>query len=246
MNKILHFILTPFMAILFIFLNIPDGVHKTWNWYPQAQLFIIGLLIIVTIYNYYITVISPYRELQAMKKKRWNKLNEKAEEIVKTLKVATNFDLSFNIMIPRRKFFCRLEPKGLTFFPKVFTVVWGYGTHRVHSHLRLTTNQGVCGMSYRYEDFYAFDLEGMRKENKNLADEFNMTNKQIQLTEKGMIVASYPIFQKEDEPDGQKTEIIGVLNLQCHTENSGILISDMTKREVLSKNMNGITKIYAA
>lgn len=245
MNKLLHFILTPLIAVLLVVLKIPEAEEEIGSWYENAHVYIIGLLVVATIYNYYITVLSPYKTLQASKKKRWERLDQEAEKIIQAFNTSSSFDLSFNIMIPHRKLLSRYEPGTNSVFPKVFKVVWSCGTHHVNSHLKFTTNQGACGKSYRDEDFCVFDLQKMRTENADLAKTFNFTAEQVRLTEKVIMVASCPIILKENEPDAQRREIIGVLNVECHMNNSGVFASDPAKREALYVNMKILTNIYA-
>jgi len=233
MKKILHFILTPLMAVLFIFLNIPVAVSGTWTWYPKAQPLTIIFLIIITIYNYFITVVSPYRALQKKKKMDWNDVDEAAQELVKKYK---EYDLSFNIMVPQRKIFCYVEPdhrdftkRRLTFFPKVFKVIWSYGDAHVHTKLAFTTKQGITGEAYRDEVYAGYDLNDLRTKD-DLGKKFNLNTEQVRLTERIVMVASCPILKTKQGADLQTIKILGVVTAECASQNGGLIVSNITKR----------------
>lgn len=209
-----------------------------------AYWIIAAILIFGTGYNYWLTIISPYRVHLEQKKKRWDEIDKRAKQIVLDFRDA-GFDVSLNMMIPSRKLFSRSEPRGVTFFPKVFEVVWGYGTHKhVNSHLKFTTNQGACGMAYRREDFFSVDLQKKKEENKNVKTEFNLTNKQLELTSDITMVICCPILLIKRTVERQKTKIVGVVNLECRMDGVGELIADPEIQSIVYVSMMDLADMY--
>lgn len=251
MNKILNFLLTPLIAILLIIIKIPGKAPNTLlvDRLNHAPLIIYSLLIIGTIYNYFITVVSPYRALQKKKKKEWSDINEAAHELIQKYK---DYELSFNIMVPQRKFFCYVEPdpkdfkkRRLTFFPKVFKVIWSYGDAHVHTKLVFTTKQGVIGEAYRDEAYAGYDLNELRKNGVKLCEKFNLNAEQKRLTEKIAMVTSCPILKTIQGADIQTTKVLGVVTVECTNPDGGIIVSNLTKRVAFYERLRELGKTYS-
>jgi hypothetical protein len=253
MKKILLFIIGPLIAIGLLVVKIPAFESYIKAWHPYAPLGVYCFLAIATLGNYYLSVISPYNILQDAKEKRWTQIDLIASNytsLPSPQMAGNNYDLSFNIMVPKRKLFSHVEPDGkggkkISLLPTAFEVVWSYGTYHVNSSLSFTTKQGSCGKAFSDEDFYGFDLEQMRLTQTDFGLEFNLNADQIRLTERLQMVASCPIVLKENRPDAQTVQILGVLNVECHNDGSGVLISNAIAREALYQCMSKLTKAYS-
>lgn len=274
MKNFLHYGIGPLIAILLVIIKIPYIENKLTyvsekepgetyllrtvrTAVPLGELessetensfgywIIAGILVLGTGLNYWLTIISPYHEQQENKKKRWDEIDGTAEKFVELMRDNTGFDVSLNIMIPSRKFFSRSEPKKISFFPKVFEVVWGYGTHQhVNSRLKFTTNQGACGMAYRREDFFSVDLE-KEVEIKDVRTKFNITDEQLELTKDVTMVVCCPILIIKKTVETRKTKIIGVLNLECRMNGLGELLKvEPEMQSLVYENMGRIARLY--
>lgn len=275
MKKIIHFILTPIITILFIFLKLPQSektfsVHDknlpienqkptenkkspVFNELKQKEdqtddttaYIIIGLLVVFSIYDYAVKVISPYAEKQKSLKRRWKILDDEAEEIQIKFEEEYDVDLSFNLMHPRKRYFKKGEDGKRKFKQKFFKVIWTSGTHRINSRLEFEVTQGVSGQAFLDEDCFGYDFEDLRKRNVDLKKLLKLNQEQIRLTEKVAVVASCPIFLVEDESDRRRVKVIGVLNVECRIEGSGdVLIQDTSARESLYENMTKLANFY--
>ncbi len=248
MKKVLHFIITPTIAVILILIKDPTTGDWLKQIHPNAPTLIIAFLILATVYSSYITSISPLKEQEEDKKKRWKIIDQKAEAFRKTFENVA--DLSFNIMVPKNKMWCKLEPNAqheaqYSWFSKEFDVIWTYGTYDVNSHLKFTTKQGICGKAYTDEDFYIFDLASMRARNADFQSTFNFTTAQVTMTEKATIVASCPIVLKEIKPDRQSLKVLGVLNMETRAENAGVLVNNDQIRQQIFLLMRDLGNLYS-
>lgn len=253
MNRILNFILTPLIAVILIIIKIEDWEKEIEELHPYAPTAVNIFLIVATIYNYYITVLSPYKKLQDLKKKRWSSIDAAAKEISDAL---PDLELSFNIMVPQRKFFCHLEPRKspkkhwwqstyrIRFFTNVFEVVWNYGSARVNSKLWFTIQQGCCGESFRDEKVCGYDLEGAATRTPSKGIDFNLNSEQIRLTSDLTMVISHPIFFVNNTPEKQKTTVLGVLNVESRISGAGELLTNKAKRQPFYNGLGEVINTY--
>lgn len=245
MKKLVYNFLMPLIGIAVIIVNVSD-VKKSITEYlgEYGPTIITAFLIAASLMNHFLTYRTPYKELQERNKERWEKFTHTALESIKTIKMNSGIDVSFNVMKPRRKLFC-IQPGRIVFFPLVFDVVWECGRNHVNKRLKITTKQGACGMAYEQEDFFSFDLEKMKAANHNFEKEFNFTSAQVRLTDKITMVASCPIILRETLPDRQRIKVVGVLSVESRMLNSGILIDDETKKAAIYSVMETLTDMVA-
>lgn len=227
---------------------------------PHALDIMMIITICGTYWNTYISTISPYKILEETKKKRWLYVTEKAQSLIDTYK-EMSIEIGFNIMVPKRVLFAKIEPKQFTntkeepeqyedrrrlsIFPKVLTVVWSSGTH-VNTKLKFTTKQGSCGLCFSNECSYSWDFEKMKAEKKSIAKEFNLSADQMNLTKKLSLLASFPIIYTEDTVDGQIVKILGVVNAESSTENAYSTLTDTFIKDSLLKSLELIATSYSS
>lgn len=252
MKKFLFYGLTLFIALGVILVSIPEFICEIKKIDKNAHYYAYAILLIGTIYNYFITIVAPLEQLNKKKRKQWKDIEAAAEQIRSAY--VTVADLHFNIMIPKRKFLCKINPSKsdhskteFSFFPKVFKVIWSYG-HHVNSKLKFTVEQGSCGQAYNDEDCCGFDLEALLKNapkgSNPIFQKFNLSQKQIDLTSSVTMVASCPIVLKKNGTDSQHVKIIGVLNVESRTTNAGKLIENETTRRILYESLNKLAETY--
>ena len=233
--KFLALYFAPLVGIILILLRI-EKVEKYLLANGIAP-WVIGVLLAAgIILNHFITVFSPFKKYEKLEKNKWILFNELALRLKKDYKKGKNgFDLRVNIMIPKRRFFFRIEPstgstdkKRLTWWGKVFKIVWDSEQAYTSKSLKITTNQGVCGMAYREGKLFAKDLT------KDKIPEYNFTASQYKLTEDLVFVISCPIFQEDSHYSGKLTnKVIGVLNIESSTKNANQIFEANVKFDEL-------------
>lgn len=239
------------MALILLLVKIPifDDWAKKIN--PNAEYYISRFLILGTLYNYYLTVFSPYRMLEKLAKRKWIVLAERVAMLNSDYN--GKFDFSCNIMIPRRRFFYRIEPTSngsnkqrLTIWGDVFKVIWKSENAHFPQDLKITINQGVCGQAFR--DASATNPQNVKgavltpEKLKNY--NFNFTKKQLELTANLRIVASCPLVINEKGIKNEKNKVIGVLNIECIIEGSEKLIEDHASRKDFYVKLAKLSNLY--
>lgn len=205
----------------------------------MIQAFIIG----ATVFTYYATMYSPYTRYEELAKKRWLMLDYYADIMLSTY---SDYNISFNILIPKRRYLFMIEPKRsdtskrkLTLTGKVFDVVWSRG-EGVNKKLKLTTKQGVSGAVYE---------EGKRMISKNFmvseSEHSNFTDYQIDICNDLKMLTSCPIIVNLAKVYKRKTYVLGVLNVEGSSENSVKLIKDPVLREKFHNDVYNLSKICA-
>lgn len=272
MKRVFIFILTPLIALVIVVLNIPDWKEAIVNLSPNAEVVVYVLLIVGTIYNYVVTVLSPYLKMQKMKKQRWIEIDDAAQKL-REIYLSKDIILSFNIMVVKTSFSERLHPKSLgsrkkkfSLFPKIFKVVWSYGSH-VNSKLKFSTKQGSCGHAFKDEDFCAYDLTKfpaklpksasgnpgvtlggpsgtVATSTVSIGEEFNLNDLQIELTRKLTMVASCPIIHRQYLYDYQVVKVVGVLNVESQSVKAVDLVNDESKRLALFEGLESLSRAY--
>jgi hypothetical protein len=249
--KFLVYVLSPLIALLLVLVRIPDFDDWLKKINPKAPLAVSIILVIGTLFSYYLTVFSPYKLLEKVAKKKWPILAER----VAMLNADYNgqYDLSFNIMIPRRGFCYLIEPsKNDSAKPKfsisgmVFKVIWKSENASMHPGLRLTVNQGVCGDAYRSASATnPQNVQGAALIPSEMPKyKFNFTERQKELTADLMMVASCPLIINEKGMKNEKTRTIGVLNVECRTLGSEDLILDHVKRKEFYVKIAKLSNLY--
>lgn len=151
-------------------------------------------------------------------------------------------EIRINIMLKKFHLFHHKEPRKkddtknrITMCSYVLHTFWK-STNMNHSgdkNIRLTINQGVCGMAIREEAIQSFVLTP-----ENIK-EFNLNAKQLKKTKDIKFIMSYPIFEPEINKLKNKNKILGVVNIDSTVPGSEILITKTIHREELAE------KIYA-
>lgn len=211
---------------------------------PAATWIIASILSVTALFNYWLTVWSPSKLIEAAREKRWERMDSVAKELSSSWKSKYGFDISFNLMIPKRRLFYRLRPKTIRFFPRIFKVVWEYGSDHVNSRLRLATDQGLAGRAFQEEKGQAYDVEGMIEKGIDIEREFYLTPEQVHLTKAVKMLGSYPIFEIHKSEESRTPKLIGILNIECLDEGSGILIKDDSIKAEMHSNISLISVAY--
>lgn len=232
MKKFAALYLTPLIAIALVLIKIPGVECFVKGLNGNGVLYVSFVLVIGTIFNHYITVFSPFKKYEKLAKNRWFMLEREGKIVVDKYK-AQNMDLRINVMSTKKTFITHIEPfknnpekRKITFFRKVFYVVWSYGNYTVNKELKITTNQGVSGKAYRSADLVR-GAEFVSGADYN----FNFSAKQSELTKDLKIVASFRIFEDGNTPEKKSDKVVGVLNFESETPGSEQLIIDLQKQK---------------
>jgi hypothetical protein len=249
--KFLVYVLSPLIVLLLVLVRIPDFDDWLKKINPKAPLAVSVVLVVGTLFNYYLTVFSPYKLLEKMAKKKWPILAERVAMLIADYN--GQYDFGFNIMIPCRGFFYQIEPSKkdptkarFSLSGVVFKVIWKSENASMHPDLRFTINQGVCGDAYRSASATnPQNVKGAALIPSEMPKyKFNFTERQKELTADLMMVASCPLIINEKGMKDEKTKTIGVLNVECRTPGSEDLILDSGKRKELYVKIAKLSNLY--
>ncbi len=247
--KFIIYILTPILTILLLVIKIEFFEKLIIAIDPDAPLYLTIALVLGSLYVYYINFASPYKKLQTISEKRWDALKKITDSLFKEYK---QYGLSFNIMIPRRKYFRLMEPKTpgskerkFQFGVEVFEVIWTYGNSGVHKDFKLTVNQGLCGSAYKsgVKTSLAY-IHGIALNSAQLGN-YNLTSDQIEKTKKLIIVVSCPISIEQKSAKDLKDKVVGILNVESNNEASESLVTDVIKQAEFYEKIVYLADIYS-
>lgn len=245
MKKFSTLYLVPLLSVCLIALKQP-AVEKWINGSDESSLVpnVAVALAACTLLVHFFTVIIPYKKHNQFEK---NKLTI-VDAISSTLlsdEWLSNYHLTVNILLPKRKFYNNYEPHELLdnenrtrWFKKVFKPIWVSENSSYNKKLKLTTRQGVSGLAYETGKLIIkdFTLDGL--------DGLNLTQKQKDLISSMRFIISCPIYafnSHNNRPD--KNKIIGILNLSSSTPGSDSVIKDLLKRKYLTEKAERLSRV---
>lgn len=246
MNKFLVIILTPLIAVLLIALKVPEFEELIKKIDSKAPLYISVFLVLGTVFNYYVYIYAPYKHYERLAKNKWNVLDEQVQKIIKAS--SEKYDLTANIMVPKRRFFYWIEPKNADISKrrfkitgKVFDVIYQAGNLPIDKRLKFTTKQGICGVVYRSGS----KTVGVDFTNINGQNDFNFNAEQIELTKGLVMLACCAITVKTNEINRQNSKTIGVVSFESKTKGSEIFVSERESWNAFNKTVEGIATLYS-
>lgn len=216
----------PVLGILLKILDIPEVSAWIENRLGIPQIWIVGVSIIGLLLTYIFGAYRPLVRYEKLAQKRWVVFDTLTEKIKR---IYPRYDLRINIMVPRTRFFYFIEPSGtnkkrrkFTLIGKVFEPVWESELH-LDRKLRLTINQGLCGLAYRGTE----KIIGTRHYRNDPSA--NFTEKQEELLKNIRIVISLPVSVVVRTPFRKKYVKRAVINLESkHKKSVNLVTVDST------------------
>lgn len=244
-KKIVILGLTPFLLLILLLLRIPfvnDWIVTKWN-YQHASIIIGIVVVLIFLFTYYVQVAIPYIKSIQLMNNRWKAIKSIIDKFISDFD--NEVEVNVNIMVPKKKLVWR-EPKEnsnqkmkFSWFVDVFDIFW-QSDHKVND-LRLTINQGLCGLVYRQGSNTLVDI--LNKGESTNGHQFNLTEKQIEKTKNIVGLASCCIkISKYGEK--QKKIKLGVINVEIKDKdlNTASWLEDKDKRAIIVLHINNLEK----
>lgn len=221
MRRFLALIITPIIGILILALHLPYIQELLSGENQYIDIYILLSFVVLILINHILTIVSPLKKYEKFNKQKWYILSVLTDQVMKNY---NDYDLRFNLMIPKRKWFCRLEPKKdlgntverrkLSIVCKVFDFVWWTKDNQINKKLKMTINQGLAG------DVYASCLGNCHKFGIG-GKKFNFNKEQLELTKDLKFLMSYPVLKNDQEYEGKKTDkVLAVINAESDSHKS--------------------------
>jgi hypothetical protein len=249
--KFIVYVLSPLIALLLIIVKIPDFEKWIKEQNEYMPYIISGILVIGTLFNYYLTVFSPYKILEKLGKKKWQILAERMAML--NADYGGKYSFNCNIMIPKTRCCYRLEPSTkdgnklkFTMVGKIFKVIWASDGSGVHPKLKITVNQGACGDAYTNGAATTpQNIKGAILTPDRLKEyEFKFNEQQKKLTKDLIIVVSCPLIIKEKGMKDETLKRIGVLNIESKVPASEILLTDTEQQKEFYVKIAALSNLY--
>ena len=223
-------------ALKYGLINNNNQSNSATTIYPFGIAFAILILFIV---NQWFKIQKPYNKFKAFERSRSALLDTFTKEIIERYNA---HDLRLNVMIAKRNFYKKLEPKKnnpdkkkKSFFCKTSQIVWKSNMdYDADENLELTVNQGVCGLAFQEGQIKTADMT-VEKPNT-----YNLNKEQIDKTKELKVIISCPIFQLNYDTIKRTAKRIGVVNIDSKKSGSEIIINDT---ELRNQIIEDITKI---
>ena len=242
MRKFLTFVVTPILATILALIKIPDIEKWLKDQDTHAVLYIGIGVAAATVFNHFITVISPFKKYEKIEKNKWSMLglvtSSFQDDYFKKNK------LSGNVMIIKRCLLNKRQPNKknpskvcYNIFQRIFKVIWTYDGKPIDKRLAFTIKQGSSGLAYSYGKPVLIDLksDGM--------DELNLSESQKKAASNLEFIISCPIFALDERYNTFSSNIIGILNISTSHPNSRHLIEKPEDRITLTNTVMDFSKI---
>lgn len=247
-KKFTVIIVTPLVAIILISLKFPKVENEINKMLGEGAIVIIQVfLIFATLLTYYVTVYAPYLKYEELSKARWLIIDTYANQLTKHYMAEKegSLKLSCHILTPKWRFLSKIEPSKKNpdepcwkFGCRVFDCIWSQG-EGVNKEFKFTVNQGLSGKVYRQ----AKRIMGEEFTDRSKHKEFHFTDKQLQQTGGLVILVSCPIVRKSPTINKVKEKIVGVLNVESHSQGAETLILNKERQGNLYmeiENLSGL------
>jgi len=228
MKKFFIFIVPSALFIIQMLFSLPQVASWLGITALQTQLIIVFVIVSLFIINQIWSVYLPFRRFHVFDRTKLSLLDKEFDDLSEKYR-GTGFDLRANVMLVKRTFLIRKEPKPknpnknkLSFLAKRFYFFWASSNMQYHEdrNLHLTVNQGVCGEAYRDGGIKTADLTVEAPATYNLCQE------QLEQTKEVKFVLSCPICEMNYESFRLKDKPIGVVNFDSRSEGSEVLINN--------------------
>jgi len=228
MKKFFIFIVPSALFIIQILFSLPQVTSWLGITALQTQLIIVFVIASFFIINQTWSVYLPFRRFDAFERTKLSFLDREFDGLFEKYR-ETGFDLRANVMLVKRTFLIRKEPKPknsnrkkLSFLAKRFYFFWVSSNMHYHEdrNLSLTVNQGICGEAYRAGGIKTADLTVEAPATYNLCQE------QLEQTKEVKFVLSCPICEMDFRDFRLKDKTIGVVNFDSRSEGSEVLINN--------------------
>lgn len=240
MKKFLTLFAMPFLAVILVAIKVPEIDTYLKNQNEHAGLYIGILIGACTVLTHIITVISPFKKYERIEKNKWAMMG------LITSNFSDNYfkknKLSANVMVTKRCFFNKREPKSnggnkFNFFQKMFKIVWTYDNKPVDKRLALTVKQGATGMALAYGRPVLIDIK------KDGHGELNLNEEQKKAIPNMEFIISCPIFALDERYNTFSSTIIGMVNVSCSVSSGRNLIEKQEDRITLTDKVMDFSKI---
>lgn len=257
-----YLILIKIEIVLIFFRSLSPKEH------PELANYVIDILVCIAIVvNYKVTVSNPEKKYEKAKLVRYQYLQNIANKVIDELK-SKGYDVDFNVMSTKWKFYPRLEPdkdgsgKRYFYWPwrKVFKCDWtSSDDYLMPPNFVLGAEQGTSGRALKNKDtenngIVVVDVE--KKSYEYAREEMNLNRNQFGTIKNLTLLASVIIQFKENETTGE-SKVIGILTMQSKSAGLGKIWMDsiedypedvrteiMNVRQILTESMDKIKKEY--
>lgn len=157
-----------------------------------------------------------------------------------------NYEFRVNIMLVKRRLLCKYEPQEknrdktkISFLPKVFNVVWSSPNMDFHPDkaIQFTTNQAVCGESYRTGNIKLADLTVDNPEG------YNLNNRQLAATKNVKVILSCPIWEMDFDTLRPSSKKIGVVNIDSKCEGVEEFMKNQDNMQYMAEKIQTWSKL---
>ena len=220
MRRFLTLVITPIIGIVIVALHLP--FVETWlaGKNPKIDIYIIVGFVVLIIINHILTIVSPLKRFERLNKQKWYILSVLIDLVKERYE---EFGINFNLMIPKRKWFCSIEPKDplreekgrkLKLICYVFDFVWWDKNEPINKQLKITINQGIAGEVFKGGVGIIHNFKGSNKT-------YNFNKQQIELTQNLKFLDSFPVYKNDKEFDSkQSNKVVAVINAESNLEKS--------------------------
>jgi hypothetical protein len=247
MKRFFTLYIPPIIGIILILIKIPE-VDVWLKSKSDHSSFIIGTILIgTTLITHIITVFSPFKRYEKLEKNKWILVDNITSNFLGQ-QLFPGYYLVANIMIPKRRFYCSLEPcKAVKiwgeircfkkrFFQKILKPIWLSNNHTLNKKFKITSKQGVSGKAFSNGIVALADIAMS-------INDLNLNEKQKETISGNGFVLSYPIFEFDEKYSRLGTKIIGVVTMSCNQVGSEDLIKEKKNREILTEKIVEFSKI---
>lgn len=226
-------------------LSIPVVSDFVKGWDGRTQLGLASVLVVLFTGSQLGTLIRPFLKLARLEEAKLNILDAHAKALCDKYR-AQGIELRANVMLPKRKWVCLLEPlekddsRSKVRFCQVCLFPYWVSPNMNHASDRdlvFTINQGGCGRAYREAQPFGVDASITN------GGTYNMNQDQIGKTAGVQFVVSFPIRQLDLDSRRLTGKIIGVLNVDSRTHGSARLINDSASFQELTEQVENFSEL---
>jgi len=218
MKKIVILWINPIALIISSALSFPTIRNYVLDKYPDFVTPLACFVVVTTTTIYLFGVWLPFlKEIKAAAyEKKWHSVKVFVESFKDQF---PEFDYAFNIMVPKKSFFFKIEPhptnknkKKLTYFGKIFKVAWHSG-ELANKKFKMTINQGFAGKALEAGQFSKEVNMGLIT--PKLLEEHNFHKDQMEHLKDLYFVASYALGNNKIG-----SPVLGVVNIESRKKES--------------------------